>query len=216
MDSRCESFTARVLQQRRPVDPILPPLSSHLSCRVGQIFEIIQFSAQGFDVWLCVRDESSRNGCLQALKKELGMTGRAILAMVLAAAMAPVVACAQGAFQEPGQRIFSRVDSNGDGVIDRQEVLDRRGELFDRMDSGGDGGVTREEVDSAKRGFRKRLTRSSQSPFDMADADGNGTVTREEFLAAPQPIFDQADSNRDGQLTPDEFTSFVTRLRESR
>lgn len=51
---------------------------------------------------------------------------------------------------------LARVDSNQDGLIDREEYLKVANQRFDRMDANGDGVVTREEARQARKAMREK------------------------------------------------------------
>ncbi|MFF7994966.1 EF-hand domain-containing protein [Kitasatospora xanthocidica] len=104
------------------------------------------------------------------------------------------------------RRIFAMLDTDGDGVITRDEYLARvdraaaafgrgdrdplvaaaRGahrEVFGQMDGDGDGGVTFEEYRdwAGHEAFEQTCRPALGSLFDLADGDGDGRLTRPEF-----------------------------------
>ncbi|MFF3006460.1 EF-hand domain-containing protein [Kitasatospora sp. NPDC057940] len=104
------------------------------------------------------------------------------------------------------RRIFTMLDTDGDGVITHGEYLARvdraasacgRGpkdplvtaaraahqEVFRQMDGDGDGGVTFEEYRSwaGHEAFEESCRPALGSLFDLADSDNDGRLTRREF-----------------------------------
>lgn len=50
-----------------------------------------------------------------------------------------------------GMGMMMRADTNGDGVVSRDEALAQAGQRFDRMDLNHDGKLTRDEVEQVGR-----------------------------------------------------------------
>lgn len=84
-------------------------------------------------------------------------------------------------FEAHAKARFARADSNGDGVLDAQELAqmgpkhkERRTErMLQRMDADGDGALSLAELGAG--GPRRG------DPFAMLDKNGDGAVTAEEF-----------------------------------
>jgi len=55
-----------------------------------------------------------------------------------------------------GKKIFSRIDSNGDGKVTQEESQSAWGKWFERMDSNGDKTVTVDEVNQAREKWREK------------------------------------------------------------
>ena len=76
---------------------------------------------------------------------------------------------------------FNRADTNGDGVLNRAEMLARgaaRAErvvdrMLDRKDANGDGALSLAEMQEGRGG----------DMFQRADTDGDGAVSRDEYQA---------------------------------
>ena len=113
-----------------------------------------------------------------------------------------------------GQRI-GMIDQDGDGMVQRAELLDWRESVFYAMDADGDDTLTRAEFmevrfgrggDPDARGPRfEEMQAAKAAEFDAMDPDGDGAVDRETFLDHAAARFDAADADGDGALGPGEF-----------
>lgn len=84
------------------------------------------------------------------MKKLLMMT------VMLGAFAAPVIlAPAVHANEKKGEMWFSKVDTNGDGVISKAEHEKASANKFAKMDTNNDGKVTKEEVRAAKEKWKE-------------------------------------------------------------
>lgn len=111
-----------------------------------------------------------------------------------------------------GQRGMSKLDSNGDGVIDRAEAAKapRLAQNFDTLDKNKDGKLSRDEL--PKRGdFR----RGAHDRMAKLDTNKDGRISREEAKADPKfaERFDKMDFNKDGYV---DKTDFQARMKQSR
>lgn len=96
----------------------------------------------------------------------------------------------------PGGMLI-RADTNGDGVITRQEFMAASDARFARMDANKDGKLTADER-QGRRGGRMGAT---------ADANGDGVVTLEEQRAQAARTFDRLDRNKDGKIDASEIAA---------
>lgn len=127
----------------------------------------------------------------------------AILAAVVLSAASAAAQPPRANDQSPpphADKIMSRLDSNGDGVLTLDEFHEPRGawQRFDDLDSNNDGALTLEEVtqvaDQRAIQHRERLT----GLFRQNDLDGDGRVTESE---RKQAAFDRLDADHDGMLS---------------
>ena len=98
----------------------------------------------------------------------------------------------------------AKLDTNGDGVIDRAEAAKapRLAAQFDTLDKNKDGKLSRDEL---PRWHGKRHGRGPGGREDMMaklDTNKDGRISREEAKADPRLAarFDQMDVNKDGYL----------------
>jgi Ca2+-binding EF-hand superfamily protein len=107
------------------------------------------------------------------------------------------------------ERFAARLDSDRDGKVTRQEMLDRVRKQFSRMDLDGDGRITDADLPPMMRGrdvlkgeagvmARGRGMARGLGRLRAADANADGIVTLDEVLAAAGRRFDLADRNKDG------------------
>lgn len=104
-------------------------------------------------------------------------------------------------------RLFKRIDTNGDGVISKDEILAARQRLFSRLDRNGDGVIDKDEIDTARDAIMDRAEAAEArlgNAMRRVDANSDGKISQDEFRAST-PLFDLADRNGDGKLSPDEI-----------
>jgi len=133
----------------------------------------------------------------------------AALLCALGLAGAATLACAAPGAQghDPMARIKA-ADTNGDGMISRDEAkaLPRLASHFDEIDANHDNQLTADEL----RAFHQKMHegRKGRGGFlKKLDTDGDGRISREEAKAAPRLAahFDEIDANGDGFLAPEEL-----------
>ena len=117
-----------------------------------------------------------------------------------AAVLVAGIAFAQGG--KHGERMFQRVDANGDGQITLAESQAFRADRFQKMDANSDGAVSLDEMRNA--GKRKRSDRLEKR-FAKLDTNGNGAIEQIEFNTMAESRFERVDANGDGALTLDEI-----------
>jgi len=147
------------------------------------------------------------------------------LGLLLASALLVPAANAQP--RERGS-FFERLDTNGDGVVDGDELLTARREAFERADKDGDGFVSGSEVDALvgdrgdtmrppRRGLGGGLARRRMPDGDervrRLDTDGDGRISETEFLETRNPLLDRFDANGDGAISRDEIDRAQERMR---
>ncbi|MGH8054051.1 MAG: EF-hand domain-containing protein [Stenotrophomonas sp.] len=127
-----------------------------------------------------------------------------LLAMLLATSATGLAIAASPAGPTPAP---ARMDSNGDGVIDRQEAAahPRLAERFDALDKNKDGKLARDEMPMPRHGMRhdrhhggERGERGGRDGGFMRgmDTDNDGRISAAEYRAQ----FDRLDVNKDGYI----------------
>jgi len=111
----------------------------------------------------------------------------------------PGTASAQSAEQ------LAQADSNGDGSVSKQELLDMRAANFGKLDRNGDGFV--DSKDSPAMGPPKKKFEGALAQVKAADANGDGRIAKQEMVGAPTPRFDAADKDKNGVLSSQEIAA---------
>ncbi|MET0245343.1 MAG: hypothetical protein ABW182_01220 [Sphingomonas sp.] len=94
--------------------------------------------------------------------------------------------------------MLMRADSNGDGVITREEFIAASDARFARMDVEKDGKLTAAERQGRRGGGRMGAA---------LDHNGDGFVTLDEQRAQAARSFDRLDRNKDGQIDSSEIAA---------
>ena len=102
-----------------------------------------------------------------------------------------------------GSDHFAQADSNGDGIVTREEFKASRSARFKQMDRNGDGAISRDDFGRLLK-FRPEAGQRLDNMLAEADANHDGRLTSAELDQAPMPLFDRADTNGDGQIDAQE------------
>jgi len=135
----------------------------------------------------------------------------AIIGLALATALPSAGLAGDAGSGRFSERLFQRIDANGDGVITADEAQAFEQRLFNRLDANHDGVLTQEEF-SARRMGRQAAADAPQKTetfrskrFAAMDANGDGRITADEFAAAFNKRLQALDANGDGRITLDEM-----------
>ncbi len=135
---------------------------------------------------------------------------------------------------EMRQAMFNKIDTSGDGAIDKNEItalLEQNAStlvegLFGTLDSNQDGLISQIESDSGLAKLGREMRNGGNGPsglsgtqpprpeevFDKADANGDGEVTQEELEAVigkkGGDLFAQIDTDGDGTISRAEDEAF--------
>lgn len=122
---------------------------------------------------------------------------------------------------------FASRDTDGDGKLTGDEIMEFMRPNLDRIDTDGDGSVTLEEFQAARGQFgrgrrggggagggrgdgegrgRSRL----EENFARQDADGDGQLVGDEISEQMQNNLEQIDSDGNGSITLEELQTFVS------
>ena len=126
-------------------------------------------------------------------------------------------------------RGMMRADTNGDGVVTRDEYLAQVDQRFDRMDANHDGSLSDGERPMRGRGRMRdangiappspppsRPAADSASPQPMTVDDLRPPQTRDAYRAAALRRFDRMDANHDGRIDQAEMASMMETMRARR
>jgi len=118
-----------------------------------------------------------------------------------------------GQRQPDPSKIFDSADTNGDGVITREEFHAARERAFSKLDRNGDGYIDKDDLSGRLAGRQKAQERLAQLVTQL-DKDGDGRVSKAEFVDGPTPLFDRADTDHNGELSRDEVAAMKKKLAE--
>ena len=167
----------------------------------------------------------------------------ATFTLAAAAIVAATAAVAQGEAARPdragppatradvtqhAEKMFARMDGNGDGVLNQADREARQKAMFDRIDADHNGSISFAEFNAQREARREdrqearaerggkpgeegRMGRGRHGGMRghggpemmamMADQDKDGTVTKAEFTAAALARFDAADTDKNGTIS---------------
>lgn len=121
---------------------------------------------------------------------------RALFALGMLMAVSPADAGEADAAHEA----FAALDSNGDGVIDREEFEVNKVHVIFR----------RSAARSASLKFEDTLI--SRATFDALDADGDGVITASDIRQSQLFYFEAYDADENNQIEFAEFRELLTRI----
>lgn len=104
---------------------------------------------------------------------------------------------------------FARADADGDGFLTKAEILasrdgERAQRMIERLDTNGDGQLDANELQKA--GEDRRMRRADRM-LDRLDTNDDGKLSQTEMSAGRDPakLFDRLDADNNGSLSAEEF-----------
>ncbi len=100
-------------------------------------------------------------------------------------------------------RQLTILDTNGDGVVNQEEIAAEHGRLLGAADVDGDGQLSADE-------FRRRgsffIRLGTTTFFDLIDANGDQQISQDELNQPMGRWFARRDTNNDGTIDAEEFS----------
>ena len=138
-----------------------------------------------------------------------------LLAALVTLAPAALLAADPAATTPPAGRPhgewFTKVDTNHDGAISKEEAAAaaqaRIDKMFAKVDANHDGLITKDELRAAEQARRAEMKAKAVARFKAADKNGDGFLSKDEAAAIPMLArhFDALDTNKDGMLSPEDI-----------
>lgn len=107
--------------------------------------------------------------------------------------------------------IFTTLDGNQDGKLERNEVPQGMARHFDRLDANSDDGVTLEEFKEAKPD-REAMRKRFEERFKTMDENADGKIQKSEATGRMSEKFDALDANSDGAIDKTELEALRSRF----
>ena len=105
-----------------------------------------------------------------------------------------------------GNRLFTKLDENGNGVIEQAEVNKHKENRFKNLDKNNNGYLEPNEMEVKRDWLKDRL---KNIDFHASlDVNDDGVVSLEEYLESAS-IIDLADTDANGSVDAQELTAFV-------
>lgn len=197
---------AMAMQTQTPAAPTAKPVTKA---------EMIARADAQFD-----RLDTNRDGQLSAEERKAGMeAARKAMAARKGGEMSDFMP-RRGGGGGMGERMLSRIDTNGDGMISKAENRAMVEARFARMDTNKNGTIDADE--RGKRGGKwkrdgKRGAGKAGGPgmggMMMADANKDGVITRAEYDAMSAQRFTSLDTNKDGRIDATEMKAQRDKMR---
>lgn len=118
-----------------------------------------------------------------------------------------------------GQRLFERLDQDGNQYLERQELDQAVAKHFQNLDQNADGRVSRSEVEQLRSRIRERINPQKDAGqlgdrvFQRLDSDQDQQVSRDELNAGMEQWVRTLDKDQDGRISREEAKSQLEQLR---
>lgn len=132
----------------------------------------------------------------------------------LGIAMALGLSVLAGGAQANSRKFLEGYDLNGDGGVSMSELVNIRTYNFNIVDSDGDGAINRKDILAAVKARKlPRSARRDESFMMSNDTNGDGTLTLAEFTDFTK-LYAAVDADGDGLLQADEVDQSTPTLRK--
>ncbi len=104
------------------------------------------------------------------------------------------------------REMMHKVDTNGDGMVSKDEWTSFQEKMFDALDQDKSGFIDEKEFTATEHDNFAFATAAyarglmTKTMFAKIDANGDGKISREEFLAYHRKIFDMLDMQKKGMV----------------
>ncbi len=113
--------------------------------------------------------------------------------------------CSSTAMSQRADKMFAKLDANGDGSIDKQEMATAFGsvsdKLFSKFDTNGDGSISKDESAAGLQSLHDELA-SHHMKMHKHHHGGGGNAAE---------LFKSTDANGDGAIDQNEFTKLLNK-----
>ena len=111
------------------------------------------------------------------------------------------------------QSFFNKLDSNGDGSIDKTEFADvfsgtsgtSADDIFSKQDANGDGSISKDEMNAAMDKMDEQMKKNPPPMGMMGGSGPSGTSTSSSSDDKTSGIFDSLDTDKDGSVSISEL-----------
>lgn len=110
-----------------------------------------------------------------------------------------------------GDKMFLKIDTNGDGFVNKKEHLQISINRFIRADDNEDNQVTKIEIKDTR--FSKIFPSFGDKYFIKNDLNNNNIITKAEVISNAKNEFIKSDKNKDNKLSRDEMKEYKVNSR---
>jgi len=132
--------------------------------------------------------------------------------LLACAALCLAAASAHAQLRPDPARILDTADANKDGRITQDEYRAARASLFSKLDRNGDGFIDKQDKRRRLRTQKEGEDRLAEFMSEY-DTDGDGRISQAEFDNHPMLGFERADTDKNGELSAQEIAAAKAALK---